>query len=42
VQLSLFGGPHPAVDALKKLDINALSPLEALNKLYELQKIAQK
>ena len=42
VQLSLFGGSHPAVDALKKLDINALSPLEALNKLYELQKIAQK
>ncbi len=42
VQLSLFGGPHPAVDALKKLDINTLSPLEALNKLYELQKIAQK
>jgi DNA mismatch repair protein MutS len=42
VQLSLFGGPHPVVDALKKLDINALSPLEALNKLYELQKIAQK
>jgi DNA mismatch repair protein MutS len=42
VQLSLFGGTHPAVDALKKLDINALSPLEALNKLYELQKIAQK
>jgi DNA mismatch repair protein MutS len=42
VQLSLFGEPHPAVDALKKLDINALSPLEALNKLYELQKIAQK
>ncbi|HNU05024.1 MAG TPA: DNA mismatch repair protein MutS, partial [Anaerolineae bacterium] len=42
VQLSLFGGTHPAVDALKKLDINALSPLEALNKLYELQKMAQK
>ncbi len=42
VQLSLFGGPHPVVDALKKLDINALSPLEALNKLYELQKMAQK
>ncbi|HSN73537.1 MAG TPA: hypothetical protein VL334_00445, partial [Anaerolineae bacterium] len=42
VQLSLFGGPHPVADALKKLDINALSPLEALNKLYELQKIAQK
>jgi DNA mismatch repair protein MutS len=42
VQLSLFGGPHPVVDALKHLDINALSPLEALNKLYELQKLARK
>ncbi|MFZ2489124.1 MAG: DNA mismatch repair protein MutS [Anaerolineae bacterium] len=42
VQLSLFGGNHPVADALKKLDINALSPLEALNKLYELQKLAQK
>ncbi len=42
VQLSLFSGTHPAVDALKRLDINALSPLEALNKLYELQKMAQK
>lgn len=41
VQLSLFGGTHPTVDALKKLDINALSPLEALNKLYELQKMAR-
>lgn len=42
VQLSLFGGPHPVLEALKQLDINALSPLEALNKLYELQKMAQK
>jgi len=38
VQLSLFGEPHPVVAALKQLDINALSPLEALNKLYELQR----
>lgn len=40
IQLSLFGGPDPAVEALKALDINVLSPLEALNKLYELQKLA--
>jgi DNA mismatch repair protein MutS len=26
------------LDELKKLDINALSPIEALNKIYEWQK----
>ena len=41
VQLTLFGGPSPVEEALKKLDINALSPLEALNKLYELQQLAR-
>ena len=40
VQLTLFGGPDPVAEAIKTLDINALSPLEALNKLYELQKMA--
>ena len=40
VQLTLFGGPDPVAEAVKALDINALSPLEALNKLYELQKMA--
>ena len=40
VQLTLFGGPSPVEEALKKLDVNALSPLEALNKLYELQQLA--
>ena len=41
VQLTLFGGPSPVEETLKKLDINALSPLEALNKLYELQQMAR-
>ena len=41
VQLTLFGGPDPVAEAIKTLDINALSPLEALNKLYELQKMAR-
>ncbi len=41
VQLTLFGGPSPVEEALKKLDINALSPLQALNKLYELQLVAR-
>jgi hypothetical protein len=29
------------LDALKALDVNSLSPLEALTKLYELQKLAK-
>ncbi len=39
-QLTFFGGKSPVVEELEKLDINALSPLEALNKLYELQRKA--
>ena len=34
-QLSLFGAKNPVLDELEKLDVNALSPLEALNKLFE-------
>jgi DNA mismatch repair protein MutS len=37
-QLSLFGPEtHPLIEALTNLKIEELSPLEALNKLYELQ-----
>jgi DNA mismatch repair protein MutS len=36
-QLALFPETNPLVDELKALDINSLSPLEALNKLYEWQ-----
>lgn len=44
-QLSLFAGtptPSPAVDALLKLDINAMTPLEALSQLATLQDMARK
>jgi DNA mismatch repair protein MutS len=37
-QVALFPETNPLVDELKKIDINALSPMEALNKLYEWQK----
>ena len=38
-QMSLFGErPHPVVARLKDVDINALTPLEALNLLQQLQK----
>jgi DNA mismatch repair protein MutS len=39
-QLTLFGEPHPVVEELKALDIEALSPLEAITKLFELQREA--
>jgi DNA mismatch repair protein MutS len=41
-QLSLFDvAPNPVVEYLKRLNINELTPIEALTKLYELQKLAQ-
>jgi DNA mismatch repair protein MutS len=38
LQVSLFGQKSPVIEELAKLDINSLTPLEALTKLYELQK----
>jgi DNA mismatch repair protein MutS len=40
-QLSFLGQKSPVLEELAKLDINSLTPLEALNKLYELQKEAK-
>jgi DNA mismatch repair protein MutS len=40
-QLSLFAEPSPALERLKAIDPNALSPLEALTALYELKKLLQ-
>ncbi len=37
-QLALFPESNPLVDELRKLDLNVLSPIEALNHLYEWQK----
>lgn len=37
-QIALFPETNPLVEEIKKLDINSLSPIEALNKLYEWQK----
>jgi DNA mismatch repair protein MutS len=40
-QLSLFDAePHPALDAIRQLAVDELSPLEALTKLYELKRMA--
>jgi len=40
-QLTFFGQKPPVLDELQKLDIESLTPLEALNKLYEIQKKAR-
>ncbi|MDO8687818.1 MAG: DNA mismatch repair protein MutS, partial [Dehalococcoidales bacterium] len=40
-QISFFGQESPLLAELEKLDINSLTPLEALTKLYELQKKAR-
>jgi DNA mismatch repair protein MutS len=40
-QLKMFGEPtSPALEALRKLEVDNLSPLEALTKLYELKRMA--
>ncbi len=41
VQLSFFGPKPPVVEELEQLDIESLTPLQALTKLYELQKKAR-
>lgn len=39
LQMTLFGGSHPAIKALQELEVDAYSPLEALTKLYELKRL---
>jgi DNA mismatch repair protein MutS len=36
-QVALFPDTNPLLDELKDLDVNSLSPIEALNKLFELK-----
>lgn len=39
-QLSMFDArPNPAIEALRQLEVDHLSPLEALTKLYELKRL---
>jgi len=39
VQLTLFAPPHPAVEALRDLDVDSLTPLEAITRLFELKRL---
>jgi len=41
VQLTLFDPPHPVLERLKALELDALTPLEALTLLYELQRMVR-
>lgn len=42
LQLTLFEGEkHPVIEEIEKLDVSTMSPIEAMNKLYELQKQAK-
>ncbi|MFM9108700.1 MAG: DNA mismatch repair protein MutS, partial [Chloroflexota bacterium] len=40
MQLTLFAPPHPVVEQLRALDIESLSPLEAITRLFELRSLA--
>jgi DNA mismatch repair protein MutS len=40
-QLSLFNADAPAVEELRRLKVDEMTPLEALNTLYRLQKLAR-
>ncbi|HID54116.1 MAG TPA: hypothetical protein EYP41_19020, partial [Anaerolineae bacterium] len=37
-QMALFPETSPILDELKELDVNSMSPLEAMTKLYEWQR----
>jgi DNA mismatch repair protein MutS len=41
IQLSLLAEPNPAVEDLKSLDVLSLTPIEAIQKLFELQQKAK-
>jgi DNA mismatch repair protein MutS len=40
LQLPLFNTSSPVLEELKAMDVNALTPIEALTRLYELQRMA--
>lgn len=42
MQLSIFGGESEVEEEIRSLDLDSISPIEAINKLYELQKKAGK
>ena len=41
IQLTFFDRPNPAMEALKALQVESLSPLDAITKLFELKRLAK-
>jgi DNA mismatch repair protein MutS len=41
LQLTLFAPPNPVLSELEKLDVESLSPLEAITRLFELKRMAK-
>ncbi len=41
IQMSFFAPKNPLLEEIESMDVESLSPIEALNKLYELQKRAK-
>ncbi len=41
LQMALFGGQHPTLEELAALDVQNMTPLEAINTLYRLQREAR-
>jgi len=41
IQLTLFSPPHPVLERLRSLELDGMTPLEALTTLYELQRLAE-
>jgi DNA mismatch repair protein MutS len=41
LQISLFGQKAPLLEEIEQLEIDSLTPLEALTKLYDLKKKAK-
>ena len=39
VQIDMFAPPNPVIDEIRKLNVNELTPLDALTKLFELQQL---
>ena len=39
LQLTMFEASNPALDALRSIDVESLSPLEAITKLFELKRL---
>jgi DNA mismatch repair protein MutS len=40
-QLTMFDAPNPVVDAIRRLDVDGMTPFEALTTLYELRRLTQ-